>query len=280
MQLYSNTEAGLEQMMGDMLALQKQGDATALSPYLKSLVLPDADRWFTSEFGDARCSEKELGPNDCLGPRMALAYRPLAKVLPASFSLTLSDLLHEGLISFEATNYTQECPGPIRIVADRKLVGGLTTTPYLSSVLSGLVQRHEPTYVLWAYSETKETTLPFFVYSEGAFRYLGMLHPASDTALRKDAVSKESEPEPKAHYLTEDQLEMSKVLNDPSLVQYTVVLHVVAGSDGKPKEVTYVRGPEARREAAIKKAKKSHFDVPPLLRSMHASSVSFCVNEQ
>src|ERR1700733_10784311 len=134
-QLYSNTEAGLEQMMGDMLALQKQGDATALSPYLKSLVLPDADRWFTSEFGDARCSEKELGPNDCLGPRMALAYRPLAKVLPASFSLTLSDLLHEGLISFESTNYTQECPGPIRIVADRKLVGGLTTTPYLSSVL-------------------------------------------------------------------------------------------------------------------------------------------------
>src|SRR5271167_2076705 len=92
---YPKTEVGLEQLMGDMLALQKKGDVTALSPYLQSLVLPEPDHWFTSEFGDARCADKELGPNDRLGPRMALAYRPLAKVLSASFSLTLSDLLHE-----------------------------------------------------------------------------------------------------------------------------------------------------------------------------------------
>jgi hypothetical protein len=40
-------------------------------------------------------------------------------------------------------------------------------------------------YVLWAYSERKETTLPFFVYFEGAFRYLGMLHPASGEDFQK-----------------------------------------------------------------------------------------------
>jgi hypothetical protein len=276
---YPNTEPGLEQLMGDMLALQKKGDATALSPYLDSLVVPNADRWFTSEFGDARCAEKELGPNDCLGPRMALAYLPLAKVLPASFSLTLSDLLHEGMTNFEATNYMQECPGPIRIAAARELIGGLTTTPYLSASLSGLAQHHEPIYVVWAYSETKETTLPFFVYSEGAFRYLGMLHPASDVALRRDAAGVNSETEPAAHYLTEDQLEMSTHPKDPDLVRKVVVLRVLIDLDGKAKEVTYVRGPEAEKKNAIKRARKRRYDVPPVARAIHAKSFPLCVSE-
>ncbi len=276
---YPNTEAGLEQLMGDMLALQKKGDVTSLSPYLQSLVLPDPDRWFTSEFGDARCTEKQLGSNDCLGPRMALAYRPLAKVLPASFSLTLSDLLHEGMINFEAANYTEECPGPQRIIAARELVGGLTTTPYLSDSLSGLVQHHEPVYVLWAYSETKETTLPFFVYSEGAFRYLGMLHPASDDALHRYAAGVNSEAEPSAHYLTEDQLEMRTVLNDQALVQKAVMLRVIVDLNGKPKDVTYVRGPEAERKGAISRAKKRRYDVPPVIRAIHARAFPLCVIE-
>lgn len=275
---YADTEVGLEQMMTDMLSLQKKGDVTALTPYLQSLILPDSERWFTSKFGDARCTEQQLGPDDCLGPRMALAYRPLAKALPASFSLTLADFLHEGLTNFEATNYTEPCPGPQRIVAARKLVGGLTTTPYLSSSLSGLVQHREPVYVLWAYSEDKETTLPFFVYSEGAFRYLGMLHPASDGALRKDAGPETDSVAPSAHYLSEDQLEMSDVLNDPSLVQRTVVLHVITGPKGKPKEVSYVRGPESARKAAIRKVKKRRFDLPPM-QGINPGSFSFCVSE-
>ena len=276
---YPNTEAGLEQLMDDMLCLQKKGDAASLSPYLQSLVLPDPDRWFTSEFGDARCTEKQLGPNDCLGPRMALAYRPLAKVLPASFSLTLSDLLHEGMINFEATNYIEECPGPQRIVAARALVGGLTTTPYLSDSLSGLVQHHEQLYVLWAYSETKETTIPFFVYWEGSFRYLGMLHPASDDALHSDAAGIKPQAEPSAHYLTEDQLEMKKVLNDQARGQKTVVLRVMVDLNGTPKDITYIRGPKSEKKGAIKRAKKRRYDVPPVIRAIHARVFPLCINE-
>jgi hypothetical protein len=194
---------------------------------------------------------------------MAFTYRSLARVLPASFSLTVTDLLHEGLTSFEATNYTEECPGPQRIIAARELVGGLTTTPYLSSALSGLAQQREPLYVLWAYSENKETTLPFFVYSAGAFRYLGMHHPASVEDFQKAKGAEErSRAAPPAHYLTEDQLEMKKVVIDPSLVQRTVVLRVVIDTNGKPKDVIYVRGPEVDKEAAIKSVMKQHFDRP------------------
>jgi hypothetical protein len=256
---YPDTSAGLEHLKTDMLALQRSGDNKTLAPYLNSLVLPNSDSWFTAKFGNVRCSERQLDPNDCLGPRMEFAYRSLARVLPASFSLTLTDLLSEGLTNFEATNYTGDCPGPDRIVAARELVGGLTTTPHLSSVLSRLVQHREPIYVLWAYNEHKETTLPFFVYFEGAFRYIGMLHPSPIEDLQKTTAE---DTDPPAHYLTENQLEMKKVIIDPSLVQRTVVLRVSISSEGKPKEVGYVRGPEVEKESAIQSVMKRHFDRP------------------
>jgi hypothetical protein len=184
---YPNTTAGLERLIGDMISLQQRGDNAAIAPYLQSLVVADPGEWFTSKFGDARCGQQHLDANDCLGPRLAMVYRPSAKVLPASFALTLVDLIHEGLTNVEAANYTEDCAGPQRIVPDRRLVGGLTTTPVLSPSLSSLVQHREPVYVLWAYSKTKETTLAFFVYSDGAFRYIGMPHPASVEDFRKKA---------------------------------------------------------------------------------------------
>jgi hypothetical protein len=275
---YPDTAAGLERLMNDMLLLEKNGGGAALSPYLQSLVLPDSERWFVSKFGDTRCGEAQLGPNDCLGPRMALTYRSLAGVLPASFSLTLTDFLHKGLTGFEATNYTGDCPGPQRIVAARELVGALTTTPYLSSMLSGLVQHREPLYVLWVYNESKETTMPFFVYFEGAFRYLGMLHPASIEDFQKaKAAERDPRPDPLPHHLTEDQLEMKKVLIDSSLAQRTVVLRVSVNPEGKPKDVVYVRGPETEKEAAIQSVMKRHFDRPGFgPGGFHPGS--FCLN--
>jgi hypothetical protein len=158
----------------------------------------------------------------------------------------------------------EECPGPQRILAARELVGGLTTTPYLSSMLSAIAQHHEPIYVLWAYSERKETTLPFFVYFQGAFRYLGMLHPASGEDFQKSKApgGDTGQPHASAHYLSEDQLEMKNVIIEPSLVQRTVVLRVSLNRDGKPEDVGYVRGPEADKEAAIQSTRKRHFDRP------------------
>ena len=142
-------------------------------------------------------------------------------------------------------------------------MGGLTTTPHLSSMLSALARDREPLYVLWAYNQTKETTLTFFVYSDGAFRYIGMQHPASVEDFQKSKTMTDSAaPAPSAHYLTEDQLEMKNVVVDPSLVGKAVVLRVSIGPDGKPKDVTYVRGPEAEKNAAIQSIMKRHFDRP------------------
>lgn len=282
---YPNRATGLEQLMGDMIALRKTDDSVLLAPYLQRLVLPNFDRWFSSEFGDAGCEEESPGANECMGPRLAFSYESLAKDIPPSFALTLQDLIHEGLTSFEATNITEECSGPIRIVPNEKLLDGLTTTPMVSPSLPGPVNRHEPVYALWIYGKDKQTTLSFFVYSEGAFRYLGMLSPASFDDLRKEKSTApgRSTLAPAARYLTEDQLEVKDAVVDPSIVQRTVVLHVVTAADGTPKEVTYVRGPEAYRETAIESTKKRRFELPPLIQSLQAlqptkASVSFCVN--
>jgi hypothetical protein len=53
---------------------------------------------------------------------------------------------------------------------------------------------------------------------------------------------------------------MKEVLIDPLVVQRTVVLRVVIDPNGKPKEVSYVRGPEAEEEAAIQSVMKRHFE--------------------
>src|SRR5262249_5788404 len=141
-------------------------------------VLPAEQSWFALRFGTAHCAEAQMNADDCLGPRLALTYGKLASNLPASFALTLQDLINEGLTNFEATNYNERCPGPIRIVPSVKLIGDLTTTVFLPR-FSDLVKNQEPVYVLWSYGGTKETTLAFFVYSEGAFRYVGLPREAS-----------------------------------------------------------------------------------------------------
>ncbi len=266
--------------MRDMIALQKQGDTKTLPLYLQSLVLPDAEHWFVTEFGDDHCGEQNPAANDCMGPRFAYSYQRLAGAIPSSFALTLQDLVNEGLTNFEAANVAKECSSPVRILPDRKLLGGLSTTPLVSAALPGPVKRHEPVYALWIYSENKQTTMPFFVYSEGAFRYLGMLHEATfDEFRRGKSIAETVQPVPDAHYLTEDQLEVKDAIVDPVLVQRTVVLRIIASADGKPREVTYIRGPEAYKEAAIESAKKRRFDVPEFpFEAFHAKTVSLCEN--
>ena len=276
---YPNTAAGLDQLMNDMIALQKKGDTRMLAQYLQSLVLSDADHWFVAEFGDHHCDEQNPGANDCMGPRFASRYQRVARAIPSSFALTLQDLIDEGLTNFEATNISEECSGPVRIVPARELLGGLSTTPLVSAAF-GPVKRHEPVYALWIYSDNKQTTMPFFVYSEGGFRYLGMLHEATFDEFRKGkSIAESAQPAPEAHYLTEDQLEVKNAIVDPALTQRMVVLRIVAGADGKPIEVTYVRGPEAYREAAIESAKKRRFEVPKFpFEAFHAKTVSLCEN--
>ncbi len=277
--VYSDSPAGLESFFSDALKAFRESRSTTVLEYGQSLVLPNADAWFVSKFGDTKCKEKTLAANDCLGPRLAAAYGTYSPVLPASFEMTLGDLAQEGLTNFEVVNYTGLCASPQRIVPSEKLVGSLTTTPVLSSMLSGLVQHREPVYVVWAYSQDKETTLAFFVYDEGAFRYIGMPHPfLPETYIQvRDSGASISGPAATPHYLTDDQLPVRDVIVDPAIVANTVVLNVEVDKQGKPKEISYVRGSEQLKEEAIRSVRKRRFDPPGFgSRGMHPDE--FCLN--
>src|SRR5436190_143067 len=79
------------------------------------------------------------------------------------------------------------------------------------------------------------------------------------------------------HRLTDDQLSMNHLIIDPSVVQRTVVVRVVVGQDGKPKEVSYVRGPEPFKDAVIEKTRKRWFEPPGFgPRGIHPNV--FCVD--
>jgi hypothetical protein len=155
-------------------------------------------------------------------------------------------------------------------VPARKLVDEFTTTPFVSPAVSKLVRDHEPFYVLWVYSETEETMIAFFVYSDGAFRYVGMIYPAGlDDFARSTAASGEKVAPPDqadnvavSGDLTEEVLELHPVVVDESVVKRTVVLHVTIGPDGKARDITYVRGPEAFKDAAIRSVEQRKFQPP------------------
>jgi hypothetical protein len=210
---YPGTTQGLEKMMTDMISLQKQGNVTALEPYLQSLVLPNPNAWFTAKFGDVKCSEKDFAWNDCMGPRLALADQEIVSNLPASFALTLRDLVAEGLTNFEAVDNIQQCPGPVRINPEKRLASTLST----SVVLPGLRKLKEPAFALWSYNATKETVLGLFVYSNGAFRYVGLPHEKSREVYLNRNMNNEPPIESAPRYLTEDQVEMSPII-DPAVV--------------------------------------------------------------
>jgi hypothetical protein len=267
---YENSPSGLEALIQNMLSLYKRGDHAGLKPYLDSLVLPHPDKWFVSNFGDERCGVKQMGANDCLGPRFALSYASTARTLPRVAEKTLADLLAEGLTNFEAMNYVEPCASPQKIVAARKLTDEFTTTPFASPVVSKLVRDREPVYVLWAYSEKEETMIAFFVYSEGAFRYVGMIYPAGlDDFARSTAASGEKGKTPdKADNvavsgdLTEEVVELHPVVVDEAKVKRTVMLRVTIGPDGKARDITYVRGPDAFKDAAIRSVEHRNFQPP------------------
>jgi|GEM_PF-2575970 hypothetical protein len=281
---YPDSPGGLENLFKDMLNLENQRDRTRLTLYFQSLVLPHAGEWFTSKFGDQNCGDPQMAANDCLGSRLALTYASTARTLPAAAEMTMRDLLGDDLTNFEAVNHTELCAGPQRIIPARKLVDELTTTPMLSPVLSGLVQNHEPVYVLWAYSETKETSVAFFVYAEGAFRYIGMPHPSSSEDYARNAAAAQAKIElirPDSNAVPSDDLtnevvDVQPVLADQKLVERTVVLHVVIEADGTVREASYVRGPEEFKDAAIQSVKQRNFG--PQGFAGHPARVETCIS--
>lgn len=96
-QNYPDSPQGLEQLMKDMLRLEKKGDAKNLAPYVQSLILPNPSAWFTATFGEK------------LGAELADGYDRARMNLPLAFPDTLSQIQSKHLDKVQAIRFTDSC---------------------------------------------------------------------------------------------------------------------------------------------------------------------------
>lgn len=117
--------------------------------------MPNPSAWFTVTFGEK------------LGTELADAYDRTRLNLPLSFPDTLSQIQSRHLDTVQATLFTDACNQES------------TNTEYHLLVSRA---HEQPTYHVRLSSGTQAAILGFFVYVDGAFRYIGdfqITHPRS-----------------------------------------------------------------------------------------------------
>jgi len=144
---YPNTAKGLENFMKDMMALEKKDDKLRVATYSRSLVLPNAETWFKSVFGEKQ------------GQEMAVVSERARTEIEMSASDTLADMLRDKQTHVEAVLLDESCNS--------------RTTPAEYSFLI-LRQRQEPFYdVRFRGTSGAESIWAYFAYVDDRFRYIG-----------------------------------------------------------------------------------------------------------
>jgi TonB family protein len=205
---YPDSPAGLEQLIKDMLKLQKDGDAKALAPYVQSLILPEPDAWFRATFGNQ------------LGTQLADSYDRIRMNLPLSFPDMLSQIQSKHLNKEQATLFTDSCNQESSSVEYELLIS----------------RTHEqPLYHIRLSSSTEAAVVGFFVHLDGAFRYIGNFQ-VSALVLRVggNVMTKKLISGPKPHY---PAYALEKHVSG------TVLLHAIIGTGGKVCVLQVVSGP-------------------------------------
>jgi TonB family protein len=250
---YPNTAQGLERQMKDMLKLAKHNkNPQALAAYAKSLVLPDADNWFNSVFGDAR------------GPAFAAASERERSQIELSAPDTLASLQKQDLTYVEAVRFDDSCN-------DR---ASATEYPFLL-----LRQRPEPLYdVRFTDDQDGEFVWAYFAYVDGAFRYIGSLQkkraktsyergapqPVDDSSTTEPAADAENENMDVVHVAQKAQQE--KLIHQ-ELPDYPraakshgiageVILHAIIAKDGSVRDLDLNEGACALAVPAMNAVKK------------------------
>lgn len=259
---YPDSPAGLENLMKDMLKLEKRGDTSALAPYLQSLALPNTDAWFKSIFGDT------------VGAQLALSYEPTARWLPQSMEATLKDLRQEGLADhFEVVDFNKPYAAPsfISIQGDSE-----TKTLGLSAFkLLGFRKQHEPMYTVWFRKSRSVSTIAFFVYDEGAFRYIGKPEIPDSVAAQGAQSQVKSGAKVQAAKLVQMVHPVYPIAAKQAHVQGPISLSAEIGKDGSIQDLSYVSGPQALAPSAMDAVKQWKYQ--PTMLNGSPVSVDTCI---
>lgn len=243
---YPDTPQGLEKQMKDMVKLEKQGKQQELAPYAKSLLLPDADNWFKSVFGDSA------------GTALASASELARNGVEFGAPETLATLRKKDLTEVRAVRFDDSC-SPLA-----------TPTEYPVLLLR---QRPEPLYDVRFSNGAGESVWAYFAYVDGAFRFIGSLkkanagYPFQRTKTQPSAVRSEgTEGETKERIRVAGNVQRATLIHQEVPVypaeakshgvQGTAVLHAIIGKDGSIRDLDVNEGVCSLARSAMEAVKK------------------------
>jgi TonB family protein len=219
---YPDTAQGLQKLMKDMMKIEKQDKQQELALFAKSLLLPDADNWFKSVFGDVA------------GAALTSASKQARARTEPGARETLAMLRKQHLAEVRAVRFDDSC-NPLATP---------TEYPFL------LLRQHaEPLYDVRFSDGSNESVWAYFAYVDGSFRFIGNLKRSNagypfQGRETQSLGDKSSETEGK----TKDRIRVAGNVQQATLIhqdipkypqdakdnhiQGTVLLHAVIGKDG------------------------------------------------
>ena len=146
---YPNSVDGLQKLVWDMIAAEKSGGQSALMAYLQSLALPTSATWFSAVFGEGNGQQLAMFYDAWSGARNFQIAGDLARAV----ALQMNDVAALAL----------DHPGDTGATGKDDYFLGLVKQPHTFYIVT--FKSENGATMRWAY----------FVFEEGAFRYLGPL---------------------------------------------------------------------------------------------------------
>jgi TonB family protein len=222
---YPNTANGLEKLMKDMLKLAKDGDKQTLANYARSLVLPDAEKWFKSVFGDD------------LGAQLTAVSQRSRNEIELSAPDALARFEREKRTGIEAVRFDDSCDAhamPIEY-------------PFLL-----LRQRAEPLYDVRFSGHGEASVWLYFAYVDGAFRFIGSLRRNNLTAPRQHTGGSNSEASQALRLRVGGTVQSAQLIRQDmpiypeeakrAGIQGTVIFHAIIAKDGSIRDLDVIEG--------------------------------------
>lgn len=231
---YPDSAKGLQNLVKDMLKLEKEGDQQELALYEKSLELPNPDRWFKSVFGEN------------LGARMTTVSATARMAAETGLPDILTTQLNEKRTDIEAVRFDDSC-NP-RATA--------TEYPFLL-----LRQTPEHLYDVRFLGNSSASLWAYFAYVDGGFRFIGNVK-------KKELGINEVRPPDQStgRIRVESRVSASKLVHQETPVyppearaqgiQGTVILHAVIAKDGSIRDLYLDEGQCQLTQSAMDAVKK------------------------
>lgn len=221
---YPDSEKGLRDFLKDLIKEVKTGNEATFAEIASDLALPGQQEWFPAVFGDE------------LGQEMAVSYANLLPQIQKTLFTGLQRMGKDGFHDFRVTRQVSPC---------------LSGTPDRVFRILAARETEIPFYSVRFYRAEGSRFVGFFIYVDGAFRWIGNIRFAADSTNPPSVPPQPVGPSFQSKALDRSVAPVYPPKARKNRVQGTVRLSAVIAKDGTLKELTFVSGPCILADAAM-----------------------------